>query len=35
MKDTYISLPSGRGKITDIHSTGYEPFNDGYDGFNS
>lgn len=33
MKDLYLSLPSGGGKITDIHSTGFESFNDGYFGF--
>lgn len=35
MKDLYLSLPSGGGKITDIHSTVFEPFNDGYQGFRS
>ena len=33
MKDTYLSLPSGGGKITDIESTGFEPYNDGHFGF--
>lgn len=33
MKDLYLSLPSGGGKITDIHSTVFESFNDGYQGF--
>lgn len=33
MKDTYLSLPSGGGKITDIESTGFESYHDGYFGF--
>ena len=33
MKDTYLSLPSGGGKITDIHSTDFRSLNDGYQGF--
>ena len=35
MKDLYLSLPSGGGKITDIHSNGFNWFDDGYDGFNA
>lgn len=35
MKDLYLSLPSGGGKITDIHSNGLDWFNDGYNGFNA
>lgn len=35
MKDLYLSLPSGGGKITDIHSNGLDWFDDGYNGFNA
>lgn len=33
MKDLYLSLPSGGGKITDIHSNDLDWFDDGYNGF--
>lgn len=33
MKDTYLSLPSGGGKITDIESTNVELSADQYDSF--
>ena len=35
MKDLYLSLPSGGGKITDIHSTGFKSLNDVYEGFDA
>lgn len=35
MKDLYLSLPSGGGKITDIHSTGFKSLNDKYQGFDA
>lgn len=35
MKDLYLSLPSGGGKITDIHSSDIKIFNDGYLGFSA
>ena len=35
MKDLYLSLPSGGGKITDIHSTGFKSLNDNYQGFDA
>lgn len=33
MKDIYLSLPSGEGKITDIHSTGFKALSNEYNGF--
>ena len=35
MKDLYLSLPSGGGKITDIHSTGFKSLNDVYEGLDA
>lgn len=35
MKDLYLSLPSGGGKITDIHSTGFKSLEDKYQGFDA